>query len=281
LPICLSPIFIQQSFAVTADTTVLMFALIFSAYLTLGESFEKVDFTLLVITGLLTTLSKIPYSPLLLLPACFSLLEKTRIQKRDKLLVLILISSGAIGFIQYLINLNQKSGNQPYSYQTQLDFILNHPFETFKKLSIENIKYLTHIPLFSHLGWMDVPLTKMTRPLLALLFIITITPLFRRIKLKFNKTYLTQQFTRISLFMIFVFISSMLFSLAIFVTFRPGGQYIFSGLQLRYYLPFWIIATAFVPKIKIEITKTFLVPCVFISALYIAYTVMPLLVRYY
>jgi uncharacterized membrane protein len=255
----ISPIFLQQSFAVSADgitfllTMSLLFFLLFMKqakwwdwiilfYLSISVAATKPPLLLMVPAFLYTALVISDISKKNILKLLFS-------RSKTSLLIHLCIVSSLLGAIWVLTKDHAPPAHQilgrDLSIKRQLFFTMDHPWFVLKILIHSVGNFFSVDSILGSLGWLDTPLSEWTKSkMIHLLIFAGIVDgvhfsliILRQIKQKKEKMYWVKKLASVSMLFLSLYGTALFVALTLYLTWSPVGGSGIDGLQSRYFFP--------------------------------------------
>lgn len=259
MAIALAPLFIQQSFAISADTVTFCLSLSLAFFMLFMSRANKFDWAILAFLAITVSATKPPL--FLMIPAFLyaGLIKARSILGENKpifsfswplafmshlTIVLALVAAAWISLDQP-VSAKDNRGRGGSNVQNQLEFITNNPAQALSILSEATWnKFASWEPYVGSLGWLDTQLSGWTqkryRHLFLLSFAIDLALALFNLFSHISKASIRELFLRRILGLgltATLFLSGFTTSLIIYLTWTPAGMTAVAGLQARYFLP--------------------------------------------
>ena len=267
--LCLSPLFIQQSFTVTADVPVNLFAIFLFGLMLFEERWNKWDWFSFAIVGILACTSKPVIFPVILPFTLFSFLLRTDLLAPWKATAKKFLKSPnfwiglALTVLAIFVTLTQvgsdegKPVNPGTNINEQLAYTKNHLWDVFGYLN-DIVIYIVNKPeIFgpkTFIGYFDIGFTKFEFKFFEVAFAILLVSDFvlfwltakrNFLSMKtFGKSFVTRKGLVVgSFFLVCLFASYvgvLLPIIAMYLTWTKVGAQQVGGVQVRYFFCFLI-----------------------------------------
>ncbi|RYE50267.1 MAG: DUF2142 domain-containing protein, partial [Sphingobacteriales bacterium] len=261
LPLLWSPLFVQQSFAVSADNIMFIFTISVITITASTRNFHLADLFVYLISGILAATTKPFIIPLALIPVAAliavklndSALQTTtnlslpRLSVREKLNITFSLMIVSAGFLYFALSGGTHAIREQLpgvNSSAQLNRLINDPLKGLKILNETIIAGLDIQRLYTGLGWLDTDAPRAFGTawkrlfyigfgMEAIFFIFSLLVTLQ--KSNFRKLMILCGCT--ILVAILLYAGAVASALALFLTFTPLGADIVMGMQERYYIP--------------------------------------------
>jgi len=253
----LSPLFLQQSFAVSADGITFALSLSLLTFLLFMERVKFFDWLLLFYLAISVAMTKPPLLPMMPFflfvgflrfyltqpsPSFGSMLRSHRF-----LLVVACTASATLAAIWMVLQDHTPPAHQmlgrDIDMKRQMLFILEHPWTVFKMLCDCCFQFLNIHSFTGPLGWLDAPLSRWTlRVLKRMLFISFCIDIFAalfvlRVAWTEHWRCWAQKGVLFILLSVSLFVTALCVPLTLYLTWSPVGAALIDGVQARYFFP--------------------------------------------
>lgn len=282
-PFCLSPLFVQQSFAVSADVICNAAAILLVAYMSSWKQLTKVDLVFTAVITATSVLTKPTMLPLVVAAlACPILIDRfcqqetletpraRRMTWRELNTLVFLVALVALS-VYAITQLGEvpesfRAGGRDLSINRQVEFIIHNPIKSLAIMARAIIPFLNLTPYTERLGWGDTVLASGTRTSWESLLWLFLG-LEALILLREGRKILAHSY-RLNLSMMkgvlvwsgalcCVYASALVTAAFLYMDYTPVGADTVIGLQARYFFPQIFIGIGCISGIINSLTTPF------------------------
>lgn len=265
-----SPLFVQQSFAVSADVVVNIMAVALATVFISAKRPGYLDLGLAFIFAIIVAATKpvmapfmlfLPLAGLLLIGGCKKVADQEADSIRRLLVILLAVSTALACCIFFLGSVGIDSLSSSYisgiDASRQLEYSLANPVQVglmlfWKIVSLFNVYWLT-----GPLGWLDTPVSRwvinswmlllLTAAVMEVVFLFSCRYGQKKTAIlvdgvESRKMLLLSDFFGVVFFLSAMIPSMLLIVFALYLAWTPVGEAGVLGVQSRYFLPFFIVA---------------------------------------
>lgn len=269
---CMSPLFIQQCFTITADTVVLALAILSAGHLLLWSKMSRFDFFLLALLGAIACYTK-PATFVLVPIAClggallallgsgqswrdFLQTERSRLVGNGVDIAASFIAAALISFKEHPVPPEQVAG-QTLSISGQLHFVANNFPVAFGAWNQDLWSRVSPSALSNYLGWLSMRTSAATQgywlDLLWIALLLEVTVLLRGKSPAVLRTWRSLPWKDIAArfgvmlgLLALLYVAALLIPMTLYLVLTQVGADTVRGMQARYYFPIVLMLPAIV-----------------------------------
>ncbi len=253
----LSPLFLQQSFAVSADGITFALSVSLLCFLFFMERVTFFDWALLFYLALSVAATKPPLLPMIPSFLAIGFLRfwltqplqgiATAIRSKQFLLIITCIVTATAAALWMVMQDHTPPAHQmlgrDIDIKRQILFVLEHPWSVFKMLCNTCVQFLNIQSLTGPLGWLDAPLSGWTlrvlKRLLTIGFCIDVfAALFVLLAAPAESWRAWSQKCSLAVLLyVSLVVTALCVPLTLYLTWSPVGAALIDGVQARYFFP--------------------------------------------